>query len=408
MALHALNSCMDFLRVPATYHVLVGISGSAFKFVYDSTEAYEPLRDIMPVDILRSASSNLGFTQARWETGWPVEIVRDVVRDEIDSGRPVIAPFLDASAYHGFFIITGYDLDRNVFYVQGAFESGSTYVEVPVPAGWDGPTVSPAGWARNPVFVLGERSEKAFRAMTLDRNRMAEARMLLEGGSLEYGSHIGEERFMRHAGPHRAGFGLPAYDLAAYDLAHRPLVVERDGSEVLDFGLIWRIDSQFGQLQHDRGFGSTYLRQLGAGNVVIPSETRSELIRGFERTAGDAWHLRRLFWDTGARGLSSSREALRYIRDSRSLVFAIGDDPELHDDMRAQGFGVYGSPWGWVAVDDSPEKRVLARVSLKSIVTRERGSLSIVKRIEAEIEAKREEDRNERRRRRELRRQPGG
>ena len=150
MCLHALLSCLKATGNPSVYYNLVGFSRSAFKFVYDSTEAYEPLRDLYPVDVLRQAAVAEGYPESRWETNKSINTVKSLIKQEIDSGRPVIAPFLRNDAYHGFFVITGYDYEQEIFYLQGALDLDSGYVSVPIPDYWDGPTASPAGWARNP------------------------------------------------------------------------------------------------------------------------------------------------------------------------------------------------------------------------------------------------------------------
>jgi hypothetical protein len=375
MAIRAFMSAIgpDFPR--ATYDYLVGISGGAFKFVYDSSESYEPLRDIHPVDVLARAAVTLGFNQAHWETNTSIETVKGIIKQEIDDGRPVIAPFLKPDTYHGFFIITGYDFDQDSLYLQGAFEGDGGYAAVPLPDTWDGPTASPAGWATNPIFVIGPRSGDYIQASKVGTRTLKEAIDVMRGGALIYGTHPGERPYMKRAGPDTAAYGMPAYDLLSADIENEKLVLDVDGKAVLNFGFIWRIDSQIGQLEHDRRGGVDFLRSLSTN--VNPDEILSfrEAVLMVEGTAGDARRLREFFWNEVPETLCETGRIHDYVRDSFSMVFRINDDPAVHDRLGQRGFNVFETPWGWVLVDDTREKRMLAKTAVHSIVVRERRSI---------------------------------
>jgi hypothetical protein len=322
-------------------------------------EVYEPLRDACPVDVLTVGADALGFHEAHWELGLPIADVRELVRNEIGNGRPVIAPYLKPDAYHGFCIITGYDLEQDVFHLQGAFSPQEVNVTVPVPESWDGPTMSPAGWTTNPVFVLGPKADEYQSSPEIAKRVFAEAIRLMQGGTITYGNHPGETEYMGRAGPHEALYGLPA------------LVVHVDGTQAVNFGFIWRIDAQVGQLEHDRR-GATYF--IRAVTKLVPADKIREVtgvMRTFDDIAADARELRRAFWHVIPDSLTSSADVSRFMAEAPSLVFSLVADEGLHDDLRANGYGVFRTPWGWVAIDDNHEKRMLAKTVLRRIVVRE-------------------------------------
>ena len=378
MAIHALDSSLDAYGVEISYRRLMGLSRGGFKFVYDSAECYEPLRDLYPVDVLQSAAQALGFRRARWELNKPLEEVLAIIKAQIDRGHPVIAPFLKPDAYHGAVIITGYDLDENILYLQGAFEE-SAGVSVTIPEAWDGPTSSPLGWATNPIFVMGGRMVTEDRE--IDRSVLTDAIQLLRGGSLPYGEHSGEIRYMADQGPHDAAYGLPAYDLLSYDVEHEPLVREQTGESGVNFGFIWRLDSQIGQLEHDRHAGSYYLRHF---SPWLPEEKRlmlTQVASNFEKAAEDARSLREIFWHEIPQDIDSVKKIREYLTRGGSMVFILPENPRLRQDLEGVGIEIFSTPWGWLLIDDSPGKRASAKILVKSIASRDRNSLGLIEEV---------------------------
>ncbi|MFH1312303.1 MAG: hypothetical protein ABIJ00_03670 [Candidatus Eisenbacteria bacterium] len=380
MALYALKSSLDAYDVSTAYQRLTGLSGTAFKFVYDSTEAYEPLRDLYPMDALAEAATALGFYDAKWVTGKPIGAVKDIIKHEIDSGRPVLAPFLKADAYRGFFIVTGYDFDRDLLYLQGAFEGDSAYVTVPIPETWDGPTVSPAGWATNPVFVIGEAKRLDQKTLEAGKEPVERAISAMKGGSLPYGLHPGERAYMGQPGPHEALYGFPAYDLLSHEIEHRELIDRTDGGAQLDFAFLWRINSQVGQLEHDRRSARFFAKLLSR---ELPDEKRadvSDVMQSLAETADDAGILRKFFWHVITDTMTAG-DVAGYVKANTSMVFRLPDVEPLLNELQADGFEIFETAWGWLLVDDTPRKRTLAKTALRSIIVRERRSLDLLEGI---------------------------
>jgi hypothetical protein len=379
MSVHALRSALKAYGVTSSYERLVGRSMAAFKFVYDSTEAYEPLRDLYPVDGLATAARAMGFGNAHWEINKPIAEVKKLIKDEIDRGHPLIAPFLLPDAYHGFFVITGYDLERNIIYLQGAFGANSSDRTVPIPDEWDGPTVSPLGWATNPVFVIGP--------MPVSRSAGAEdlvlqgAVDLFKGGKLAYGEHPGEGRYIRTPGVHEAVYGLAAYEVLSRDVENEELVFDSGKEARLNFGFIWRIDSQVGQLEHDRRAGWYAL-----GDVSIRPDSDAglllrQVVTNFTRASEDASSLRDVFWHEIPDTIGTAEEVEAYVNHTCSIVFKLPDDEHVRDDLYKAGRETFETPWGWLVVDDSSEKRKAAKMLVRSIEARDKNSLNLMEEI---------------------------
>jgi hypothetical protein len=383
MGIHALSSCLKAVGATSGYYTLVGLSRSAFKFVYDTTEAYEPLRDLYPVDVMQQAAKAVGYPDAHWEVNRSIDTIKLLVKQEINSGRPVIAPFLKSDAYHGFFIIAGYDYGQGIFYLQGALGLDSGYVSVPVPDYWDGPTASPLGWAGNPVFILGEPRMEMERRGAAERKSVKMGMRLYRGGTLEYGEQPGERMYMSEPGPHTAHYGLPAYDVLSRDVENAPVLVERDGGEAVNFGLLWRLDSQLGQLQHDREHGATYVRGLSRYVRFEQRVLLGEVSGNFEGVAGDVLALRRMFWNPVPEWCASAEDVIRYIESEEAIVYWIPETAGAADGIAAglesRGYVTRATPWGPVVVLDAPGKRLKAKILVKSIASREKNSLYVMK-----------------------------
>jgi len=373
MPLHALGICFEAYGHWSTYYRIVAASGAPFKVVYDTTEAYEPLRDLYPIDVLATASTSSGFPGAHWLLDAPIARVKETVKAEIDRGHPLIAPYLKKDAYRGFVAIVGYDYDANVFYVQGALRD-SVYARVPIPKQWDGPTASPLGWATNPVFVLGDIDPQSVGGVGQDKALLATGISMLKGGTLDYGMHSGE-KLLVPGGPSKAAFGIPAYRLLSLDVEKAPLVVAEAGADTVDFGLIWRLDAQLGQLEHDRRYAAMALGYIISRVTEGRSVDAAELVVNVDRTASDVKALRRIFWNQVPYAVSTVDSLIAYIDASPSVVFSIAGRDRYLQDLKDRGYQAFKTRWGPVIIADSRDKRLQAKMLVKSIESRERVSL---------------------------------
>jgi len=384
MALHALHSVLRTQGISGTYSELIGISGSVFKVVYDSSDAFEPLRDTCPFDLLRTAAARSGFADAHWETELTGEALKQIVKREIDTGRPLVSPFLKPDDHHGFNIITGYDYKQNHFKIQGPFNRRRPQT-IPIPEKWDGPTLSPKGWAVNPVFVLGEASYDSAAMGDVYADMADQAIELLRGGKVSYGSAEGEAQYMARPGPHQASYGLPAYDILVWDVEYSDITVAGEGGPSLNFAFLWRIDALVGLLEHDRMRGPEFASLLTGVVSQRQASAQNQLEINFQRTAEDAAALRDLFWHEVPDSLNDPAAVLEYTEGKDAIVFALTSRDGLAASLRDMGRDIYECPWGWVMVEDSPAKRLQAKMKVISIRSRDLKCLDIMETMADEI-----------------------
>jgi hypothetical protein len=393
MAIHAIRACLEAMGSSYTYANLAGVSGSAFKFVYDTTGTYEPLRDLFPVNVLQTAAEQLGFADAHWSKDRSRDYVMGVIKREIDAGRPLIAPDLRAGKYSGMCVIVGYNIETSHVLVQGAFRRAG-YDSVPLAEAWDGPTAGPEGWASNPVFVFG-RTRIGTGDARAGRSKpvVAAAIEIMKGGDLEYGEHPGEALYLGEARPNAAAYGLKAFDLLSHDMADRPLVTVRDGEPHLDLGFLWRIDSQVGQLQNDRFHAYSYLRQLRSSVQPRHYLLLEELYEGVRATSQDASDLRQLFWQAVPADVTTAEGALAYARENPAIVIDVTHRAGVADELKSMGETVFDTPWGSVIVDDTPEKRMNARLLVRALISRERNSVRMLEELLPGVDTRAERER---------------
>jgi len=274
-------------------------------------------------------------------------------------------------------VIVGYDYGRGEFLIQGAFE-GDGYKRIPIPQTWSGPTLGPLGWATNPIFVLGPINRHT-NVDSLTLGILGVGLELMRGGKVAYGRHPSEHTYMAGVAQRQALYGLPALELLEREVE---TVNVLKGSD-LDFGLLWRIDSQLGQFEHDRSNGALFLDMLKSRLPADGGRLVLELSGLFEASASDAKTIRRFFWQPIPETIKDAGEVAEFIESSQAIVFALGSDSTLANALEDMGYSAYKCPWGWVVVADSEEKRLRAKTAVHSALTHEKYALEILEQIRA-------------------------
>jgi len=231
---------------------------------------------------------------------------------------------------------------------------------------------------------------------------------LMRGGKIAYGVHPSESPYM--ANPHQceALYGLPAYGMLQRDVESQKLVIGSQEGLRLNFSLLWRVDSQLGQLSHDRSNGALFLKLLKARLPAQACQHVAELTELFEASARDADSIRRFFWQRLPEGLDDVHEVSDFIDSSDAIVFSIGTDSTLAYRLMGVGYDVYQSPWGWVIVVDSEEKRLKAKMTVHSAFVHDKLALGVLEELHRAGLDKPQEHPRIRRPRRRSRRQSGG
>ncbi len=338
---------------------LAGMSGDAFKFVYDRGAVFEPLRDRVPLDVLTLACRAAGW-DGQWRCGLNAAQAAALVQASVQRGCPVITPFLGSKWYHGMVLIVGIDAAKGVYFLRVARERGNGHETVCIPERWDGPVPGPLAWADTPLFLLQGRlpppgPDEALRAA------LGRAVELFEGAPLPYAAHPGAQRYSEPPLAGRAAFQGEA--------ALHALKEEVAAGGIVGFDLIWRIDAQLGQLRYDRGNAARCLRAMAEQHQA--SGPLQEAALHYEVTAQCAGQLQAAFWDKRLQQTAELRSLHAAIDGSASLVYAVGHLPpgELAT-LRCMA-PVLETPWGPAAVIDAPQRRGSALELVDRIIERE-------------------------------------
>jgi len=354
-------------RWPAWW--LAGMSGDAFKFVYDAGAVFEPLRDPGSV-----GCPDARLPGRRWAGHWrlgaqPGEVV-DLVRASLQRGCPVITPFLGSRWYHGIVLIVGIDDTARQFLLRIAREdstSAAGYQTVAIPERWDGPVPGAVAWADTPLFILDGRMSLPSREALLG-DALARAADLHAGAPLSYAGHPGAQRYSdpllsgRAARQGEAALGVLRQDLAE--------------GELRDFALIWRIDAQLGQLHYDRTNAVHFLRAV-AGEHLAGGQLL-EVALCYEATARIAARIQAALWDKQLGQTPDLTGVRAGIGASASLVYAVRHLPREDIAALSRYISVLQTPWGPAAIVDSPRRRRGVLELVDGIIVNERRCVAML------------------------------
>jgi hypothetical protein len=174
------------------------------------------------------------------------------------------------------------------------------------------------------------------------------------------------------------------------DVADADLVVSRTDGQVINFGLIWRIDAMVGLLEHDRTYGAQFVSMLRGFVADKQSWALHELVSNFERTRDDAARLRNIFWHEIPDSLTDPEDVLAYVDTTMAMVFKLPDSEELKEELQSLDREVYECPWGMVIVEDSPTRRLEAKLLAIGIMSRERESLGLAEQVMEFVETRKD------------------
>ena len=350
---------------------LAGVSGDAFKFVYDPAPVFEPLRDRNPLDVLTIAGRAAGW-DGRWSIGTQVPAAEIAVREAVRKGAPVLAPFLGEAWYHGVVLVVGIDDTERRFHLQIARTDRAAargYETVAIPRSWNGPVPGDVAWADAPLFVLDGRTTIPPPQQVGD-DALARAIGLHAGAPLPYADHPGARCYSAVPLAGRAAAQGEAALLALRDDIAR--------SESVGWDLIWRIDAQLGQLHYDRGNAARFLRWLADGHrAALPL---LEAADGYAVTAAFAKRLQGAYWDKGWSDIADRRAVAEGIDRSASLVHAVGGLPPHEIAALQRVVTVLETPWGPAAIVDDHRRRQALVDLVDRIIAQERACIERLRR----------------------------
>ncbi len=341
---------------------LAGISGDAFKFVYDRGDVFEPLRDRVPVDTATLAAQAVGL-KGRWLLDASRPQVIEAVAHSLARGYPVLAPYL-APEVHSAALIVGLDRAAGTFDLQVPRpdpNADAPYVTIPIPDRWDGPVPGPAIWADTPLFLIEGEGSPPDEGVLL-REALERAVALAQGGSLPYKPHPGAQEYSVPPLTGRYAFhGRDALDLLQYEVGQ--VMPNR-------FAVIWRMDAQLGQLAWDRANAAAFLRQAAE---MTPEMTAAltEAARLYEETARLARRAKGAYWDQGLLEVTEAEAALAYLRESSSMVYALPPAATAWEEVTRRLWRLE-TPWGPAAILVTPDRVAAIQETVDGIVRNER------------------------------------
>lgn len=347
MYIYALESCLKFLGEKCESWWLAGLSGDAFKFVYDRDDVREPMRDRVPVDIVGLASSSIGW-EGKWYFNERLDKVISYIKGSLEQGYPVLTSNLGAQWYHGANIITGINEDTNEFLLQIGREdiTGSfDYERIPIPEEWDGPVPGSIIWATNPIFILEKKiaAPNEEKTISMSINRAVE---IYNKKSLPYKFHPGAQKY--------STVSLKDKFVRQSLNAFEELSEEVKNTEV-NWTTIWSITTQIGQLSYDRLNASKFLNYIA--NKFTDYSRLVEISNLYKQTVDNANLLKQSYWDNRLDGINDFKKILEEIRKSKSFVYSISNlKLELKNQLQ-KDFPIIDTLWGPAIIIDLPNRR---------------------------------------------------
>jgi hypothetical protein len=334
---------------------LSGISGEAFIFTYVAAPIDEPQRDHWPHDVFARAAAAVG-SSVTWRAGLGQEEVKQIVREQIDMGRPVLTHSLDTSRYHGFQIIAGYDYAKGTFLLQTADRyDHQDYVEVPIPEEWMGAVPGPTFWAVNPLgLVTPPDPETAPDRKVAARRALAAAVRLWRHPSFPFGEFPAEPGTHYDGSVDLAAVQAPL-GAAAFDALEREILT----ADAVTFRMVWRVDAQLCRLTHNRKDAAAFLREVAPLFEPAEADALARAADVFQSSAERAAGLLACFWDGSLADLADvpAGELRDRIAASSSIVLSLPQGADTGEIARVPGWSVQQTPWGTVVVADSRERR---------------------------------------------------
>ena len=359
--MHALESCLKFQGQESNYWWLAGVSGDAFKFIYDRDDVREPMRDLVPIDTVSLACSSMGW-EGKWYVDEKIENVVDRVKRSLKKNYPILTSNLGSQWYHGANIITGINEESNEFFLQiGRVDLTKSYgyEKIPIPKKWDGPVPGPIIWADNPIFIFEKRIEKPNEEKTVT-NSLKQALDIYNKKTLSYKDHPGAQNYST---PSLKGKVVNQGLNAFIELR------EEVTNSVITWPIIWRITTQCGQLSYDRSNVTKFLKTIVKKYSQFSSlEKISDL---YNETMNNANALKKSYWDDRLRGIDDLEKLLEEMYNSQSFVYNISRLGTDKVNQIRNKFIVMDTLWGPAVILDSPKRRNYSLEMIDIIINNE-------------------------------------
>jgi len=373
-AIGALSAVLRFLGQTPSLHELAAVSGEALRFAYDCEDVFEPLRDLWPEDLYARAGDVYGF-RGHWVVDEERKRTLRAIQACVDRGFPAIVPYFLSKPYHGFYVVSGYDLTTNRLYLVRGYrpdERPGEYLGAEIPAEWCGPVPGSVRWGTNPVFVLDTHEGPTLEPLERLRGVFERALNYARGPPLAYPRHLSAHDYSGiDLGGREAPQGLAALELLAQELVlAEPLA---------DFALHWRLRTLLGQLAHHREAAALYLDECAltlGGELGLRLQEAGAFYRA---VSSQARALSRAAWDSACEQARDADEARQLIRRSQSFVFSLRLAEAERRNLAARlGGTLFEGGWGHALVLDNEDRRRAHGRAAQALRAREEQALASV------------------------------
>ncbi|MFW9973021.1 MAG: hypothetical protein ACFFDF_22740 [Candidatus Odinarchaeota archaeon] len=375
MLILALESCLKYLGQEIESWWLAGISGDAFKLVYDKDDVRETMRDRVPTDIVSIACSICGW-EGKWYFDEPLETTKSRIKDSLEKGYPIITSNLGSQWYHGANIIVGINENTNHFFLQIGREDLSKsyeYEKISIPKNWDGPVPGPIIWADNPIFIFEKKIQPPYTEELLIES-IERAINLYTRKSLPYKDHIGAQRYSTPSlKGKRVYLGLYAFN---------ELRDEIKNSEII-WPVIWSITTQCGQLLYDRSNASKYLQEVSKKDpeYLLPTQ----IAEYYNEIARASQLLKQSYWDERLSELTKIEDLVKELKQGNSFVYKIPHMKKNFINQLRRFLPIMETLWGAAIILDNPKRRIYNLELVDLIIKKEKICLDLLQRFKNQL-----------------------
>lgn len=371
MLMLALESCLRYLGEEVHSWWLAGISGDAFKFIYDKDDVREPMRDRVPIDIISLANSSVGW-EGKWYVNEKIEATKERIMNSLERGYPIITSNLGSQWYHGANIITGLNDETDEIYLQIGRENlldSIQYEKISIPEMWDGPVPGPIIWANNPIYLFEKKSNQPSKENRIFK-ALNRAINLYKDITLLYKNHPGAQKYST---PSLEGKQVKQGLAALVNLK------EEIQQSLITWSVIWSVTTQIGQLSYDRSNASRFLEEIFKEYTQY-SELKI-LSNLYKETAHLANIIKQSYWDKRLNEIKNIDKLVENINDSQSFIFDVSKlNTEILGDIRNR-FPVMDTLWGPAVKLDSLERRNYNSNLIDMILNNEKESLELLTKL---------------------------
>ncbi|MFX1573687.1 MAG: hypothetical protein ACFFB0_13135 [Promethearchaeota archaeon] len=371
MLMLALESCLKYLDQNVNSWWLAGISGDAFKFMYDKKDVREPMRDRVPIDTVSLACSSLGW-EGKWYINETIDKVRNRIKHSLEQGYPVITSNLGTRWYHGANIITGINEDTNELFLQIGHEDISksyNYKKIHIPEKWDGPVPGSIIWADNPIFILKNKTSQPEEEKIIVES-IARVIDIYQGESLPYKDHVGAQKYSTPL--------LKGKTVNKGITAFNELKDEIKNSEIT-WPVIWSITTQCGQLLYDRSNASKFLKK--AAEKYSQYFMLAKIADYYEEIINAANLLKQSYWDERLNKITKIEELVVKLKKGKSFVYNISNLKRDDINQLCRILPIMETLWGFTVILDNPRRRNYNLDLVDLIIDREKNCLNLFQRF---------------------------